>query len=392
MIGGLVLYFLTPEERWRLAEACRALLRRAGTAAVRRLTRRLDEAGESQSVAIATWFLVLVNVWVFARMLVGVGRLGDANTLISWGGSFGPSTTNGEWWRLVAATFVHAGPLHLLATLAGLIQIGSITERLVGRFAFLSTYVAAGALGNLVCLSTSPLSVTVGGAAAVLGIYGLLIATSIWGLLRGSRVSVPWCTAKRLIPGVAFFLLYNTIAGRFDRVVLATVLAGATIGGLLLAKGAREHIPSARRVAYLFADTAALIVAFAIPLRGMANVMPQIDRLMAAEVRTAKAYDAAVAKFADGYMSAGTLAQLIDGTILPDLAITHAGLDALERVPPDYQPLVARAEEYFRLRHESWRLRSEALHNSRPRLLKEADGREWQALDVLQAIREFKRK
>ena len=37
------------------------------------------------------------------------GPVALPETLIEWGASFGPRTTNGEWWRLVTATFVHTG-------------------------------------------------------------------------------------------------------------------------------------------------------------------------------------------------------------------------------------------------------------------------------------------
>jgi membrane associated rhomboid family serine protease len=392
MFTGLLFYFLTPEERAKVLRACRALWQRAITEAVRRWTRQPDDAGHpARSPAFVTWSIVILNLFVFVRMLSGAGAFGDPDTLVSWGGSFGPRTTNGEWWRLVTATFVHAGPFHLLATLAGLIQIGCITERLVGPFAFASVCVAAGTLANLVSLSRSPVTITTGGSGAVFGVYGLLIATSVWGLLRGSRVHTPWCTVKRLVPGVAFFVLYTAATGRLDRVVVAAALASGTISGLLLAKGAKDHRPAARRVAVLAADIAALVVLGAVPLRGMADVRPEIRRVMATEDRTATTYDAAVGRFTNGAIPAVALAQLIDRTILPELQAARAGLDALTRVPPEHQPLVAGAEEYLRLRDESWRLRSEALRKGRAGLLKEADRKEWQALDVLRKTRDANR-
>lgn len=391
MFTGLLFYFLTEDERAKVLATCRALCRRAMTVAVRRWTRQPDEAGQpAPPLAFATWVIVIVNVWVFVRMLSGAGAFGDPETLVSWGGSFGPRTTNGEWWRLVTATFVHAGPIHLLAMLAGLIQIGCITERLVGSFAFASIYLAAGTLANLVCLSKSPVSVTSGPSGAIFGVYGLLIATSIWGLLRGSPVRIPWRTAKRLMPGVAFFVLYTAATGRLDRAAAAAALAGGTISGLLMAKGARDHKPAARRVAVLAVDTAALVVLFAVPLRGMADVRPEIRRVIAIEDSTSRTYDAAVVRFTNGAIRAVALAQVIDQTIVPQLRAARAELDALERVPREHQPLVAGAGEYLRLRGESWRLRSEALRKGRAPLLKEADLKEWEARDVLNNLREMK--
>ena len=41
----------------------------------------------------------------------GLGRAPSRSRSSRWGASFGPRTTNGEWWRLVASMFVHTGTL-----------------------------------------------------------------------------------------------------------------------------------------------------------------------------------------------------------------------------------------------------------------------------------------
>ena len=76
--------------------------------------------------------LLFVNVTVFVLMLVGHGALDDRDTLVGWGANVASRTTNGEWWRLVTMMFVHAGPLHFIATVAGLVPLGLMVERLVG--------------------------------------------------------------------------------------------------------------------------------------------------------------------------------------------------------------------------------------------------------------------
>jgi hypothetical protein len=52
---------------------------------------------------------------------------------------------------------------------------------------------------------------------------------------------------------------------------------------------------------------------------------------------------------------------MIDSAIVPELHAADARLKAFDRVPAEHQPLVASAEEYLRLRHESWRIRADAL-------------------------------
>ena len=79
---------------------------------------------------------------------------------------------------------------------------------------------------------------------------------------------------------------------------------------------------------------------------------------------TAGAYQAGVERFQKGRMTAEALAQLIDRTIVPQLEAADARLKSLHGVPPEHKPLVADAEEYLRLRSESWRLRAEGLRKA----------------------------
>src|SRR6266849_7727301 len=55
---------------------------------------------------------------------------------------------------------------------------------------------------------------------------------------------------------------------------------------------------------------------------------------------------------------------MIDETIVPELHAADSRLKAVRGVPHEQQPLVADAEDYFRLRLESWRLRAEGLRKT----------------------------
>jgi hypothetical protein len=83
----------------------------------------------------------------------------------------------------------------------------------------------------------------------------------------------------------------------------------------------------------------------------------------------------------------GELAQLIDQSIRPELHKARERLEALTGVPREHQPLVARAEEYLRLRDESWSLRSEALHKSSMIALRKADRAERASLDAFEKLK-----
>src|SRR6185503_10021514 len=100
------------------------------------------------------------NAVIVVLMLFGHGSFSDRDTLLAWGASFGPRTTNGEWWRLFSSAFVHAGLLHAMATIVGTVRVGLILERLVGPASFATTYVAAAILASLASLAGRPVRFT----------------------------------------------------------------------------------------------------------------------------------------------------------------------------------------------------------------------------------------
>jgi membrane associated rhomboid family serine protease len=367
-------------------------IRRAETLIRRRPAEQgpFDEALRARTrwpfVAIA---LSVVYGIVFSRMLLGDGALSDPETLVAWGGNFGPRTTNGEWWRLLASTFVHAGILHLLVNAAAVVQVGLVLERLVGHAAFAAVYVAAAAAANLSSLSIYPMVCGVGASGAVFGLYGLLIASAFWGMLHRSSVTIPLKALGRLGPTAAVFVLYNAVSGSLgSEPELAGLMTGLVMG-LALTREVGERKPAIRRVAYALGATAVIAAAWAIPLRGVADVRPEIDRIVALEDQMTVAYEAAVNQFKLGAIKAEALAQVIDRTIMPELHAAQGRLKAFDpdAVPSQHQPLVAGADEYLRLRDESWRLRAEALRKANMVTLRKADLAEWASLEALEKIK-----
>jgi rhomboid protease GluP len=389
---AVVLYFAyratTAEERARLARTVVAAVREARDAAARRETAgSFREALRARTPrAAVTPVLVGLNALVFLFMLAGAGSLGDPETLVSWGGNFGPRTTNGEWWRLLATAFVHSGMLSLLVNIVGLLQIGLVLERLVGPVAFAVTYAAGAICGGLVSLSLHPISVNAGAAAATSGIYGLLLAASIWSIRHRSAVTIPDPVLKRVAPAAAVFVLYNFAPAGSERAIqYAGLLAGVVCGGMLM-KNISQRKPPLALVAGAALAMVAVAMVCAVPLRGMAYVKPEIERLAELEDRTASAYQSHVERFKDGRLTAEKLAAMIDNTITPEVQAARTRLKTLKNVPREQQPLVAAADEYLRLRDEGWRLRAEALHKSNMPTLRQADKIERAALDVFQKM------
>ena len=161
LVAAIAYRIATPEERTRYLHIAidaaarlkaRALRRHPAAdtfrAALRARTPRL----------VVTPAIAAVDAIVFGCLLFAAGALTEPDTLVGWGASVGPRTTNGEWWRLVTSTFVHTGALHLLVNVATLMYLGAILERLVGPLAFAVVYLSAGVFAGLVNLSSRPVA------------------------------------------------------------------------------------------------------------------------------------------------------------------------------------------------------------------------------------------
>jgi membrane associated rhomboid family serine protease len=393
VIGGFAVYVMTPAERTRLVHKALPALRAAKTTAIEIHTARdpfFDALRERTPWPIVTPAIVLLNVLVFFRMVMADGSIGDPDTLLAWGASFGPKTTNGEWWRLLTSLFVHAGPLHLLTDVAGMALAGVLLERLIGHFAFATVYLGAGIFASLASLSADPMAIAVGSSGAIFGLYGLLLASAVWGALKRS-LTIPLLAVKQMAPGAVLFLLYSLATGGMSTAALNGFVLGF-ISGLVLAWGVSEQKTPAIRSAGALAATLVIVIAAAVPLRGFTDVKPEIALVLAVEDRTTAAYDRAVKQFQLGALDAESLAKVIDTSVLPELLAVSARIKSLERVPAEHKPLVDKAEEYLRVRAESWRLRAHGLRQHEMPTVQRADRTARAALDVYDAIKSVEDK
>jgi rhomboid protease GluP len=391
VIAAVALRASTAAERARLIEAAKVALRQA-TDAVER-GRKKAEADPFRDAlrarmprALVTQSLAGLNAAIFLLMILGAGAFSDPETLIGWGGNFGPRTTNGEWWRLVMSMFVHSGMFHLLVNLAALVQVGLVLERLVGHAAFGAVYIAAGVLAALVSLAVQPVAVSVGSSGAIYGLYGVLLASVTASMLRRSTVTIPLPVVKRLGPAAGMFFLFNLVSGALPAAAEIAGLATGMTCGFVLVIGVGDQKPPVRRLATAVGATAMIVLGAAISVRGVADVRPELERVVAIEGRIATTYDAAVVKFRKQEIDVDALTDLIDRTITPELNAARERLNVLKGVPAEYQGLVEAADEYLRLRNQSWRLRAEGLRTTNTAKLREAEKAERASLRALETI------
>lgn len=232
--------------------------------------------------APATYALVAINCLVYlAMMLSGVSwNSPSVNDLLRWGANAGPYVLIGhQWWRLVTAAFVHAGPLHIATNMWCLWNLGLLGEPLLGSFGTLAVYVLTGAAGNLLSVALHPGVpngpsgiVGVGASGAVFGLAGVLIV-----LLKSPLLPVPPLELRQLRRSVINFAVLNFVFGastlffpsvvRIDNMAhLGGFLCGLGLGVPLVPRiGApRSQFLLRRRVAYGGMVLMLLVFAFGI--------------------------------------------------------------------------------------------------------------------------------
>lgn len=164
-----------------------------------------------------TYILLAINIAVFGWMVLHGVSAKDPTIpqLLQYGATNGAYIILGhQWWRLVTATFVHVGLLHIATNMWCLWNLGLLGEPLLGPVGLVAVYLITGIAGNLLSLFFNVVpppdfvSVGAGASGAVFGIAGILIV-----LLSNKRLPIPRFELNRLRRSVIQFAVLNLIIG-----------------------------------------------------------------------------------------------------------------------------------------------------------------------------------
>ncbi len=194
--------------------------------------------------APGTYLLLAVNIAVYLWMcLHGVSPTGPTETdLLRYGANVTWLVLHGQWYRLLTATFVHVGIVHIFFNMWCLWNLGILGEPLIGPYGMVAVYMITGIAGNLLSMGynvyyslwfhdpSSLFQVGAGASGAVFGIAGILIV-----LLSNRRLPFPWEELRRLRSSVVKFALINLVIGISTIVVNVGIRIdnSAHIGGFL---------------------------------------------------------------------------------------------------------------------------------------------------------------
>ena len=162
-----------------------------------------------------TYALLAINIGVFGWMVFHGVSPKDPTTLqlIHYGATNAYLILAGQWWRLLTATFVHVGLLHIATNMWCLWNLGLLGEPLLGPVGLIAVYLITGIAGNLLSLlfnvfQHDGISVGAGASGAVFGIAGILIV-----LLSNKKLPIPAFELNRLRRSVIQFAVLNLIIG-----------------------------------------------------------------------------------------------------------------------------------------------------------------------------------
>ncbi len=156
-------------------------------------------------------------------------------------------------WRFVMAIFLHASILHIVFNMWVLLDIGPQIEEMYGSARYLFIYVLCGIGGNLLSsgIGGHP---SVGGSGAIVGLIGVLLATTIGRQGAGAQM-----LRGQLIRWLVYILIWGFVVSGVDN----WAHGGGLVTGFLLGKVMTDRppaIPEERKLAYALGWAAALVV------------------------------------------------------------------------------------------------------------------------------------
>jgi rhomboid protease GluP len=120
--------------------------------------------------------VVLILVFLLTTLVGGsLDSSENTDVLLKMGAKQNALVVQGDWWRLITATFLHAGFLHIALNGWALYIIGMDLEAFFGRWRFAAVYAIAGLAGSVASFAFTPyFDVGVGASGAIFGLIGAL--------------------------------------------------------------------------------------------------------------------------------------------------------------------------------------------------------------------------
>ena len=376
-----------PGEVVSLAERrARAQAQQAAEAHARQQQQQQAAEAGPMPTPYVTYALFGINALIWLIM-VGLGvdyENPNPARLLAWGGNLGVVTTNGQWWRLLTAMFLHAGILHLGFNLYFMWIVGRACEQVFTPVPYAVVYVLSGLLASLVSCVFHPASVSVGASGALFGIFGAFVGFTI-----RRRASLPEAFVTSVRRNALFLIGINVVLGlRIEGIDLAAHIGGLVAGlgmGYLISKLAERSVKDAReaKAVKIKATGVTAVVALVILIVG-ALAMPRWDNHIPALREAGARYDGVVEAFREAGNEQQATIRVLEEVAIPAMDQTLAELGEFDALPGRAADEVARWTKHYELRREAFVLELDGLRNNDEVLIAEAEDLHADALAALE--------
>ncbi|RLL42135.1 rhomboid family intramembrane serine protease [Oceanobacillus piezotolerans] len=121
---------------------------------------------------VSTLVIIHFILWLIIDFL----RLPIGFYIWNMGTAYNFFIAQGEYWRLLTSTILHADLMHALFNSFSLVLFGPALEQMLGKLKFLFLYFGAGIIGSLASFIFEPLNyASVGASGAIFGLFGVYI-------------------------------------------------------------------------------------------------------------------------------------------------------------------------------------------------------------------------
>jgi rhomboid protease GluP len=176
---------------------------------------------------IVTYILLGANAVFFAAETL-LGGSTALRTLVQLGAQVNSLVAVGQYWRLIAAMFLHVGLAHLAFNMYALYTVGRDIERFYGSLRFSMIYFISGLAGNVAYYAVGPNVVSAGASGAIFGLIGAEVA-----FLASNRALLGSFRRQRLL-NLAFLIVINLAFGLSNSGINNLAHVGGLLCGLVL--------------------------------------------------------------------------------------------------------------------------------------------------------------
>lgn len=177
--------------------------------------------------AYLTYALLAINVVMFGLAELA-GGTEDSDVLLDFGAMFGPLISEGEYWRLFTAMFLHSGFMHLGFNALGLFIFGQSVERLYGHERFFLIYLLAGLAGSVTSYLFNSIAIAAGASGAIFGVVGALAAFLVMQRRTFGK------QARNSLIGLALIVAFNIFIGLSTPGIDNWAHGGGLVAGFIL--------------------------------------------------------------------------------------------------------------------------------------------------------------